>query len=143
MEQRTIFAAVGLDILLASRAQLCMALPYLSGPLCALAPQPGTASPSAPPPTASAYYNAAYLATLYSRASAVVNRLYLHSVLHCMFRHLAKRRGRDAALWDLACDAAVESVIDALNYACLAGRTRPSAQKFYVRVPAGDEGADR
>jgi predicted metal-dependent peptidase len=50
--------------------------------------------------------------------------------LHCLFRHLAKRRGRDAVLWDLACDAAVESVIDSLPYACLSQRASPPKQQF-------------
>ena len=51
-------------------------------------------------------------------------------VLHCLFRHLAKRRGRDAALWDLACDAAAESVIDSLHYPCLTQRPIPARELF-------------
>ena len=35
--------------------------------------------------------------------------------LHCIFRHLTRRRGRDERLWDLACDIAVESVIDSMD----------------------------
>ena len=34
-------SSVGQDILLSGRTQLCMALPYLSGELCALVPVPG------------------------------------------------------------------------------------------------------
>ena len=125
-------SAVGLEILRASRAELCMALPYLSGPICALAPAPGDkVTVSAATDGETLYYNASYLATCYLRGSAVVNRLQLHMVLHCLFRHLAKRRGRDAALWDLACDAAAESILDALPSPCLRGTNTPIRQKFY------------
>lgn len=124
-------AAVGRDILLAGRAQLGVALPYMSGPLCALVPAPGDGvTVSAATDGETLYYNAAFLAAGFLKSERFAPRLNLHMTLHCLFRHLAKRRGRDAALWDLACDAAVESVIDALPYACVAQRASPPKQRF-------------
>ena len=132
MEQSDNLSAVGLDILAASRAQLCMALPYLSPALCALAFAPGEdVTVSAATEGRAYYFSGAYLANLYLRSSGAVCRLYLHSVLHCLFRHLHKRRGRDAALWDLACDAAVESVLDSLALPCLAPVNTPLRKKFW------------
>ena len=111
-------AAVGLDILMAARAELGMSMPYLAEALYALAPAPGDeVTISAATDGVTLYYNGSYLADCYLRSGRIVNRLVLHGILHCMFRHLKKRRGRDAVLWDLACDAAVESVIDSLPYA--------------------------
>ena len=125
-------SAVGLDILMAARAELGMSMPYLAEALCALTPAPGDeVTVSAATDGQTLYYNGAYLADLYLRSGKTVNRLVLHGILHCMFRHLNKRRGRDAALWDLACDAAVESVIDSLPHPCLQGANTPSRQKFY------------
>ncbi len=132
MEQSDNLSAVGLDILAASRAQLCMALPYLSTALCTLAFTPGEdVTVSAATEGRNYYFSGAYLANLYLRSSGAVCRLYLHSVLHCLFRHLHKRRGRDAALWDLACDAAVESVLDSLALPCLAPVNTPLRKKFW------------
>ena len=123
--------AAGRDILLAGRAQLGVALPYLSGPLCALVPLPGDGvTASAATDGESLYYNAAFLASGFLKSERFSPRLNLHMTLHCLFRHLIKRRGRDAALWDLACDAAVESVIDSLPHACLAQRAAPPKQRF-------------
>lgn len=123
--------AVGRDILLAGRAQLGVAMPYLSGPLCALVPAPGdTVTTSAATDGETLYYNASFLAAGFMKSERFSPRLNLHMTLHCLFRHLAKRRGRDAALWDLACDAAVESVIDSLTYACLSQRASPPKQQF-------------
>jgi len=124
-------SAVGRDILQSGRAQLCLALPYLSGPLCALAFTPGEdVTASAATDGEALYYSAAYLASGFLKSERFAARLNLHTVLHCLFRHLAKRRGRDAALWDLACDAAVESVIDALPYACLRQKPAPARELF-------------
>ena len=124
-------SSVGQDILLSGRTQLCLALPYLSGPLCTLVPLPGeeiTVSSATDGETL--YYNASYLATGFLKSERFSPRLNLHMVLHCLFRHLAKRRGRDPVLWDLACDAAVESVIDSLPYACLTQRAAPVRELF-------------
>ena len=132
MEQRDDLCAVGRDILDVSRTQLCLHLPYLAPALCALTFTPGDGvTVSAATDGSVYYYYAPYLATLYLRSSGAACRLYLHSVLHCLFRHLHKRRGRDAALWDLACDAAVESVLDALSLPCLAPVGTPVRKKFW------------
>ena len=131
MDNNENLTAAGRDILLSGRAQLGVALPYLSGPLCALVPLPGDGvTTGAATDGENLYYNAAFLASGFLKSERFSPRLNLHMTLHCLFRHLAKRRGRDAALWDLACDAAVESVIDSLPYACLAQRAAPPKQRF-------------
>ena len=61
----------------------------------------------------------------------LTNRAYLHVILHCMLRHLGKKQGKAPELWDLACDAAVESILDELNYPCLNEGTVPMKQKFW------------
>ena len=124
-------AAVGRDILFSGRAQLGAALPYMSAALYALLPAPGdSVTTSAATDGEMLWYNAAFLASGFMKSERFSPRLNLHMTLHCLFRHLAKRRGRDAALWDLACDAAVESVIDSLPYACVAQRASPPKQFF-------------
>ncbi|MBQ6927617.1 MAG: hypothetical protein IJQ36_04835 [Oscillospiraceae bacterium] len=124
-------SAVGQEILLSGRNQLCLALPYMSSALCALIPAAGEGvTTSAATDGETLYYNASFLAAGFLKSARFSPRLNLHMVLHCLFRHLAKRRGRDAGLWDLACDAAVESVIDSLPYACLKERSAPAREMF-------------
>ena len=132
MERSDNLSAVAPDILDDARARLCVNLPYLAPALCALAFAQGDGVTVSAATDGSAYFAyGPYLATLYLRSSGAVCRLYLHSVLHCLFRHLRKRRGRDAALWDLACDAAVESVLDSLALPCLAPVNTPVRKKFW------------
>ena len=131
MEQKE-FSEVGRDILFASRNELYMHLPYLDAALCALAFAPGggvTLSLATDGETL--YYDGAWLAERYLRSRVWTCRAYLHAVLHCMLRHLAKKRGKVPELWDLSCDAAVESILDELDYPCLNAGSFPVKRKFY------------
>ena len=44
-----------------------------------------------------------------------LNRAVLHSVFHCIFRHLWIRGNRDRDLWNLSCDITVEWIIDSFE----------------------------
>ena len=119
-EERRNLSAVGQEILYAARNELYMNLPYLDVALCALAFRDGTGMTlSIATDGEILYYDPAYLAERYLRGSAAVNRGYLHTILHCMLRHLRKKQGKMPELWDLACDIAVESILDDLHYRCL------------------------
>ena len=53
---------------------------------------------------------------MYRKDAVLVNRLYLHMVLHCLFHHLTRRNGRDEDLWNLSCDIVAESMIDSMQH---------------------------
>lgn len=55
---------------------------------------------------------------IFQKNSAFLDRVYLHTVCHCLFRHLWLRGGRKERIWNLACDIAVEYTIDALDADC-------------------------
>ncbi len=125
-------SAIGEEILYTARNELYMNLPYLDAALCALRFQPGGGvTLSLATDGEVLYYNGNWLADRYLRSRVFANRAYLHVILHCMLRHLAKKRGRAPELWDLACDAAVESILDGLDYPCLDGGASPAKRKFY------------
>ncbi|MCI9332818.1 MAG: hypothetical protein HFG05_11730 [Oscillibacter sp.] len=125
------FAGIGGDILFAARNELYMSLPYLDTALCALNFAPGggvTVSLATDGETL--YYDGAFLAERYLRSRVWTCRAYLHVIFHCMLRHLGKKRGKVAELWDLACDVAVESILDQLDYPCLNIAPSPQRQTF-------------
>ena len=125
-------AAIGREILQTARTRLYMSLPYLDTALCALDFRPGGGvTESLATDGEGLYYDASFLSERYLRSDVLVNRAYLHAVLHCMLRHLAKKRGRVPELWDLACDVAVESILDELDYPCLNGNFSPARKKLY------------
>ena len=131
-EQSKSLQQIGQDILLASRNELHMNLPYLDAVLCGLAFQPGedmTLSLATDGQTL--YYNGSFLAERYLRGRVLCNRAYLHVLLHCMLRHLAKKYQHAPELWDLACDVAVENHLDELHYPSLEFGLVPIKQKIY------------
>ena len=68
------------------------------------------------------YFHPRELGGLYRENRILVNRGYLHMVLHCIFRHIWKTGGNRGSagggaedgkrLWNLGCDIAVEHIID-------------------------------
>lgn len=44
---------------------------------------------------------------------------YLHTVFHCLFAHMFQMEGWDEKDWELACDIAVEWLIDDLSMSCV------------------------
>lgn len=124
---------IGLEILQTARNELYLNLPYLDTALCGLAFAPGReVTVSLATDGETLYYDGSYLADRYLRSRTLTNRAYLHVILHCMLRHLRKKHGRDGELWDLACDMAVESILDALDSPCLRGTgAAPLRQRWY------------
>lgn len=66
------------------------------------------------------YYEPWYVLGQYKAERTVMTRDYLHTVLHCVFRHGFVGKGTDIPRWDLACDIAVESMINGMTAPCLA-----------------------
>lgn len=79
------------------------------------------------------YYNPDDLCRLYQRGRIYVNRAYLHMVFHCLFCHPDTRGKRAAEYWNLACDIAMESVIDNLYKKCVHIAPSPYRRDMYLR----------
>ena len=61
------------------------------------------------------FFSREQILRVYRRNPLFLDRAYLHSVLHCIFRHLWMRGNREPVLWNLACDIAVEWMIDSFD----------------------------
>lgn len=79
-------------------------------------------------------YHPDYLCSLYRQGRAAVNRAYLHIVLHCLFGHMDGRGKREGDYWNLACDIAVESVMDGLYIKCVHIPLSPFRRDWYGRL---------
>ena len=69
-----------------------------------------------------------------------LNRVYLHTVLHCLFSHLWIGGSRPPRLWQLACDIAVEYVIDGMDKQCTRRILSFTRKELYAKLQA-KEGA--
>lgn len=61
------------------------------------------------------YYNPEHTMELFKKNDKFLKRAYLHTVLHCIYCHPWIRRGKDKYVWDIACDIAVEYMIDYMD----------------------------
>lgn len=61
------------------------------------------------------FFNPKYIIKRHKESKNCFTRDYLHSVLHCIFRHTALSDRHNRKYWDIACDIAVENVISELG----------------------------
>lgn len=102
-------------ILSASRNELYLSMRFLDLALSGLGYEMNLNTPTIGTDGVNILYNPTYLRRQYLEDLVVLNRTYLHMVLHCMFRHEINRGDRDPVLWDMACDIAVESILDTIE----------------------------
>src|SRR5699024_9559790 len=80
------------------------------------------------------YYPPGWVLELYRKNRRYLPRAWLHSLLHCILRHPWLRDRRDPELWGLACDIAVENVLDSLHTAATERPVGWVRQQTYVRL---------
>ena len=76
-------------------------------------------------------YDPKHVLRRYKLAKEAPVRDYLHMVLHCVFRHMFVGPTMERDLWNLACDIAVENMINELNLDTVA-MPAASLQEEYV-----------
>lgn len=108
------FEEVSLKILTNARNELYITMRYLDVALSSLRFQITTELKGIGTDGLSLFVHPKILADIYERNRLMINRIYLHNVYHCLFRHLFKKSRPDPELWAISCDIAVESIIDSL-----------------------------
>lgn len=85
-------STLGRKILLASRNELYLSMRYMDLAFSAFQYEQNNGNGYVGTDGETIYYHPLFLMDLYEKDRFLVNRLYLHMVLHCLFRHLWKRR---------------------------------------------------
>lgn len=119
-EQEKIAAAVRLEalgkqILSAARDELYLGMRFLDVALSVFDYQMDASVNPFGTDGAVIYFHPQYLGGVYRQNRILVNRAYLHMVLHCIFRHML-RKGMDVRYWNLSCDIAAEHIVDSGNH---------------------------
>ena len=84
------------------------------------------------------YVPAEWLIAVFKKNAAYLDRVYLHTVLHCIYSHLwvipetVGEEGRKQ--WNLACDIAVEYTIDRMDKPCTRRILGWVRQNIYKRL---------
>lgn len=128
------FEQIGQKILESSRNALYMNMRYLDVALSGLSWEMTTQIGRIGTDGFRIIYEPHYLADLYRENPMLVNRVYLHMVFHCVFRHLLKPYREDQKLWDISCDIAMEALIDGMHHRSIRMGTAPFRKVVYQEL---------
>ena len=135
MGNRVELDEMGKRILDTSRTELYLSMRFLGPALHSLGFIMDLSTTSVGTDAAYIRFNPNYLFSLYVDRPRLLNRTYLHMLLHCVFRHMFTAREKaDRELWDLACDISVGSILDSMEYGAVAELTSEYRQRVYDRL---------
>ena len=109
---------IGQMLIDSARSDLFLSMRYLDLAIFALAPEASDKIEILGTDGDKLYYSGEGLIEEYKKNERQINRDLLHSIFHCLYRHLSnsvKYEGKDSIYWDIACDIAVEYLIDGLD----------------------------
>ena len=111
--------------------ELYQDLRFLDVALSALVWQPAQGLRTLATDGSKLYFPAECICKIFPDNPLYLNRVYLHTVLHCLFAHLWLQQGRERPWWDAACDIEVEYVIDHLEKKSVKRALSWERQKMY------------
>lgn len=109
------YKKLGEKILIVSRNELYLSMRFLDSALGSLSYEMNQNTFFVGTDGMSLFYNPRFLMERYGQHPVIVNRSYLHMILHAMFRHIWHREEREEEYWNTACDIVVESIIDGME----------------------------
>lgn len=128
------FEHIGTQILEGARNALYMNMRYLDVALSGLSYEMTTDIERVGTDGFRLIYEPHYLADLYRKNPMLVNRVYLHMIMHCVFRHLLKPCREEELLWHLSCDIAVEALIDGMHHRSIRMGAAPLRKGLYAEL---------
>ena len=135
MGNRVELDEMGKKILDASRTELYLSMRFLGPALHSLGFIMDLSTTTVGTDAAYIRFNPNYIFRLYVDRPRLLNRTYLHILLHCVFRHMFTAKEReDRELWDLASDIAVDYILDSMDYSAIAELTPEFRRRVYDRL---------
>ena len=135
MGNRVELDEMGKRILDASRTELYLSMRFLGPALHSLGFVMDLSTTTVGTDAAYIRFNPNYMCRLYVDRPRLLNRTYLHMLLHCVFRHMfTAREKEDRELWDLASDIAVDYILDSMDYSAVAELTPEFRRRVYDRL---------
>ena len=91
------------------------------------------------------YYHPEYVLRVYQKEKGFVSRMYIHLVVHGIFRHFFVNPQIEQRKWDLACDMATEYIIESwkLDFADISAGADEKRELDCIRKNVGLMNADK
>ena len=133
-EETLSFVQIGMEILRVARNELYLNMRFLDVALSSLRFVPDGQIRRLGTDGNNLYFQPDGVVALFRKGRPVINRAYLHSIVHCLFCHLWNRKNRDVEYWNLACDIAAESIIDDLYLKAVHVPKRQVRREYYRKL---------
>lgn len=133
-------ADMSVKILKFIRNEIYMDLRFLDIALSALVPDNDNSIKTFATDGVKLYYPSKMVIRVFKNNSGFLDRVYLHSVLHCIFSHLWVGGKRDRHMWGTACDIAVEYTIDGIDKKCTKRALSYLRQQTYKKLQNSSHG---
>ena len=125
---------LGLRILNQAKIELSLSMRYLSRALDKLSFQMDFNTRRMGTEGEKLHFHPEFVFQLYVESPQKLYRLYMHSLLHCLFRHMFKTEGREETLWNLATDIHVEYVLDSIDVPLLLRPAYPFREDYFRKL---------
>ena len=126
--------SLGLRILNQSKIELSLSMRYLSRALDKLSFQMDFNTRRIGTEGEKIHFHPEFVFQLYVESPQKLYRLYMHSLLHCLFRHMFKTEDKEEELWNLATDIHVEYVLDSMDIPLLYRPAYPFREKYFQKL---------
>ena len=126
--------SLGLRILNQSKIELSLSMRYLSRALDKLSFQMDFNTRRIGTEGEKIHFHPEFIFQLYVESPQKLYRLYMHSLLHCLFRHMFKTEDKEEELWNLATDMHVEYVLDSMDIPLLYRPAYPFREKYFQKL---------
>ena len=125
---------LGLRILNQSKIELSLSMRYLSRALDKLSFQMDFNTRRIGTEGEKIHFHPEFVFQLYVESPQKLYRLYMHSLLHCLFRHMFKTEDKEEELWNLATDIHVEYVLDSMDIPLLYRPAYPFRENYFQKL---------
>lgn len=126
--------SLGLRILNQSKIELSLSMRYLSRALDKLSFQMDFNTRRIGTEGEIIHFHPEFVFQLYVESPQKLYRLYMHSLLHCLFRHMFKTEDKEEELWNLATDIHVEYVLDSMDIPLLYRPAYPFRENYFQKL---------
>ena len=125
---------LGLRILNQAKIELSLSMRYLSRALDKLSFQMDFNTRRIGTEGEKIHFHPEFVFQLYVESPKKLYRLYMHSLLHCLFRHMFKTEDKEEELWNLATDIHVEYVLDSMDIELLSRPAYPFRENYFQKL---------
>ena len=126
--------SLGLRILNQAKIELSLSMRYLSRALDKLSFQMDFNTRRIGTEGEKIHFHPEFIFQLYVESPQKLYRLYMHSLLHCLFRHMFKTEDKEEELWNLATDIHVEYVLDSMDIPLLYRPAYPFRENYFQKL---------